>query len=132
MGENYKYSDITGAVIGSAMKVHSELGNGFPELIYQRSLAIELKDQGINYKRELTMPLFYKGEKVGKRRVDFLVEDKVLVELKAISEINDTHFNQILNYLTAYQLEISLLINFGENSLKFKRFINSKINQRLN
>lgn len=123
---NYKYSDITGAVIGSAMQVHSALGNGFPEVIYQRSLAIEFKEQGINYKRELSMPLYYKEKSVGRRRVDFLVEEKVLVELKAISEINKTHFNQILNYLTAYELEIGLLINFGENSLKFKRFINSK------
>lgn len=123
----YKYSDITGAVIGSEMKVHSALGNGFPEVIYQRSLAIELQDQNINYNREYSTPLFYKGKPVGKRRVDFLVEDKVLVELKAVSEINKTHFNQVLNYLKAYNLEIGLLINFGENSLKFKRFINSKI-----
>ncbi|HET6528478.1 MAG TPA: GxxExxY protein [Balneolaceae bacterium] len=123
----YKYSDITGAVIGSAMKVHSALGNGFPEVIYQRSLAIEFQEQNISYEREYSTPLFYKGKPVGKRRVDFLIEDKVLVELKAVSEINETHFNQVLNYLKAYQLEIGLLLNFGENSLKFKRFINSKI-----
>ena len=127
MSTEYKHSNITGAVIGSAMQVHTELGNGFPEVIYQRSLALEFQDQDIGYKRELSMPLFYKGKPVGKRRVDFLVEEKVLVELKAVSEINDRHFNQILNYLTAYQLEIGLLINFGENNLKFKRFINSKI-----
>lgn len=126
MGKSFKYSDITGAVIGSAMKVHSELGNGFPEIIYQRSLAIELKEQSISYKREISQPLFYRDSEVGKRRIDFLVEDKVLVELKALSEINNTHFNQILNYLTAYQLEVGLLLNFGENSLNFKRFINSK------
>ncbi|MCW9707048.1 GxxExxY protein [Fodinibius salsisoli] len=125
MGQNYKYSDITGAIIGSAMEVHSDLGNGFPEVIYQRSLAIELKNNGINFNREVSMPLYYKGKSVGKRRADFLVEEKVLVELKAISEINETHYNQILNYLTAFQLEIGLLINFGENSLNFKRFINS-------
>jgi len=129
MGEKYRYSDITGAVIGSAMHVHPELGDGFPEVIYQRSLAIEFQDQDIRYQRELSMPLHYKGKSVGKRRVDFLVEEKVLVELKAVSEINDTHYNQILNYLTAYELEIGLLINFGENSLKFKRFINSKFNR---
>lgn len=126
MGKSFKYSDINGAVIGSAMRVHSELGNGFPEIIYQRSLAIELKEQSISYKREISQPLFYRDSEVGKRRIDFLVEDKVLVELKAVSEINKTHFNQILNYLTAYQLEVGLLLNFGENSLNFKRFINSK------
>ena len=110
------------------MQVHSALGNGFPENIYQRSLAIELQEQGIEYQRELSMPLYYRGKSIGKRRVDFLVKEKVLVELKAVSEINNTHFNQILNYLSAYNLEIGLLINFGENSLKFKRFINSKHN----
>lgn len=109
------------------MEVHSKLGNGFPEVIYQRSLALEFQDQDISYNRELSMPLYYKGESVGRRRVDFLVEEKVLVELKALSEINNTHFNQILNYLTAFQLEIGLLINFGENSLNFKRFINSNL-----
>ena len=85
-----------------------------------------MQGQNISYEREYSTPLFYKGKPVGKRRVDFLVEEKVLVELKAVSEINETHFNQILNYLKAYNLEIGLLINFGENSLKFKRFINSK------
>lgn len=78
-----------------------------------------MKEQGISYKREISQPLFYRGSEVGKRRIDFLVEDKVLVELKAVSEINKTHFNQILNYLTAYQLEVGLLLNFGENSLNF-------------
>lgn len=125
INEQYKYSDITGAIIGSAMEVHSKLGNGFPEVIYQRSLTIEFQAKGISYNREMSMPLYYRGKSVGKRRVDFLVEEKVLVELKAVSEINETHYNQILNYLTAFQLEIGLLINFGENSLKFKRFINS-------
>lgn len=129
MCEDYKYSEITGVVIGAAMKVHSELGNGFPEIIYHRSLSIELKERGINYVREITIPLYYKGEEIGKRRLDFLVEERVLIELKAVSEINETHYNQVLNYLTAYNLEIGLLLNFGEKSLKFKRFINSKIKQ---
>ncbi len=127
MCKDYKYSEITGVVIGAAMKVHSELGNGFPEIIYHRSLSIELKERGINYVREIAMPLYYQGEEIGKRRLDFLVEERVLIELKAVSEINETHYNQVLNYLTAYNLEIGLLLNFGENSLKFKRFINSKI-----
>lgn len=109
------------------MKVHSELGCGFPEVIYQRSLAIEFQEQNINYKHEFSVPVYYQKKEVGKRRVDFIVEKKVLVELKAISELSNTDYNQILNYLTAYEMEIGLLINFGESSLKFKRFINSKI-----
>lgn len=125
MSKQFLYSEITGAVIGAAMQVHSELGSGFPEVIYQRSLAIEFRKQNISYKREESMPLFYKKKSVGKRRADFLVEQKVLVELKALSEINKTHYNQVLNYLTAFNLEIALLLNFGENSLNFKRFINS-------
>ncbi len=125
MSKQYKYSEITGAIIGAAMQVHSELGNGFPEVIYQRSLPIEFQNQNISYKREESMPLFYKGKSIGKRRADFMVEEKVLVELKALSEINKTHYNQVLNYLTAFNLEVALLLNFGENSLNFKRLINS-------
>lgn len=127
MAEKFKYSKLTGSVIGAAMQVHSELGNGFPEVIYQRSLALELQSKSISYQREESMPLFYKGQNVGSRRADFIIDDKVLVELKAVSEINETHYNQVLNYLTAFELEIGLLINFGENSLKFKRFINSNL-----
>jgi GxxExxY protein len=127
MSKQYKHSRITGAIIGAAMKVHSALDNGFPEVIYQRSLAIEFQNQNISYKREESMPLYYKGKSVSKRRADFLVAEKVLVELKALSEINKTHYNQVLNYLKAFDLEIALLLNFGENSLNFKRFINSNL-----
>ena len=124
--ENYKYSDITGRIIGCAMKVHSSLGNGFPEVIYQRCLAIEMEEQKLGFARELEMPIFYNGTQVGTRRVDFLVEDKVLVELKAVKEIEDAHLAQILNYIVAYQLEIGLLLNFGSKSLQYKRLINTK------
>jgi GxxExxY protein len=123
-----KYQDITGRIIGCAMKVHSFLGNGFQEVIYQRALALELREVGLNFERELEQNIFYKefSKPIGTRRADFLVEKKVLVELKAISELNDVHLAQILNYLTAYKLEVGLLINFGERSLKFKRVVNSK------
>lgn len=121
---NYKYSKLTGTVIGCAMKVHSTLGCGFPEVIYQRSLAVELKEHDISFKREVSMPLFYRNMEIGRRRADFIIEDKVMVELKAVSEFDKKHFNQILNCLTAYKLEVGLLINFGESSLTFKRFIN--------
>lgn len=125
--ENYKYSDLTEKIIGSAMKVHSFLGNGFPEVIYQRSLAIEFDKSGIGFKRELEQNIYYDNVKVGKRIVDFLIEDKVLVELKALGEISENHYSQILNYLKAYKLEIGLLINFGAKSLQFKRFLNSNL-----
>ncbi len=123
--QEYKYSDITGKVIGAAMQVHKVLGNGFQEVIYQRALAIELKKNGLSFQRELEMPIFYDGLDIGTRRVDFLVEDKVMVELKAIIRLEDVHLAQGINYLEAYKLEIGLLINFGAKSLEFKRLINS-------
>lgn len=122
----FKYADITEKVIGAAFAVHSSLGNGFPELIYQKALALEFNSMELPYKRELEVPIFYKNVEIGKRRVDFLVEGKVLVELKAVSGIDDGHYSQILNYLTAYKLEVGLLINFGEKSLKFKRFVKNQ------
>ena len=125
VAEQYLFAEITRKIIGCAMKVHAALGNGFQEVIYQRCLAIEMQDSGLNFTRELEMPLFYKDTEVGTRRVDFLVERKVLVELKAISEITLLHHAQIINYLNAYKLDIGLLINFGEKSLTYKRFIKS-------
>jgi GxxExxY protein len=117
------YNPLTHKIIGSAMEVHKFLGNGFQEVIYQRALALEFEKQGLGFARELEMPIYYHEVEIGTRRVDFLVEEKVLVELKAVSELDNNHMNQIMNYLQAYQLEIGLLINFGENSLKFKRFV---------
>ncbi len=124
--KSYQYSDITHKVIGAAMKVHSTLGNGFQEVIYQRALAIELQKEKISYQRELEMPIFYAGEDIGTRRVDFLVEDKVMVELKAVTLLEDVHLAQAINYLEAYHLEVGLLLNFGAKSLEFRRLINSK------
>ena len=123
--EEYKHSDLTHKIIGCAMQVHSHLGNGFQEVIYQRALAIELVKAGLNFEREWEVPIFYKDiiEPIGTRRVDFLIDRIVLVELKAQIELNDTHINQILNYLKAYKMEVGLLINFGEKSLKFKRLV---------
>jgi GxxExxY protein len=124
MGE-LLHKDITGKIIGCAFEVHTFLGNGFQEVIYQRALALEFQKAGLIYNRELEMPIYYKDykEEIGLRRVDFLVEGKVLVELKAITILEDVHLAQILNYLKAYKLEIGLLINFGEKSLKFHRVI---------
>ena len=132
MESDLKHNQITREIIGACMNVHSELGNGFQEVIYQRCLEIEFQLRRLMYVRELVMPLYYKDHEVGKRRVDFLVEDKVLLEIKAVSEITTTHHAQILNYLTAYKLQVGLLINFGEPSLSFKRFINSKFKASFN
>ncbi len=127
--EQYKYSELTSKIIGCTMTVHKALGNGFQEVIYQRALAIEFTDNGITFSREHEMPIYYKQQQIGTRRVDFLVEDVVSVELKAITKLEEVHLAQAINYLEAYDLEIGLLINFGSKSLEFKRLINSKFNQ---
>jgi GxxExxY protein len=112
---------LTHSIIGCAMAVHTTLGNGFQELIYQRALAIELKEKGIFFVREMDMPIFYKHHEIGTRRADFLVERKVFVEIKAMIQLEDVHLAQGLNYLVAYDLPIGLLINFGATKLEFKR-----------
>ena len=124
--EEYKYSALTSQIIKCAMTVHSALGNGFQEVIYQRALAIEMNLANISFNRELEMPIYYRDEHIGTRRVDFLVEGKISVELKAIIQLEDVHLAQAINYLEAYNLEIGLLINFGERSLNFKRLTNKK------
>jgi len=120
------YEDITHKIIDCAMKVHSTLGNGFQELIYQRALAIEMDKQGLKYSREHEMEIYYEGINIGTRRVDFFVESNIMVELKAIIKLEDVHLAQALNYLEAYNLPVGLLINFGSKSLEFKRIYNTK------
>lgn len=124
--KEYKHSDITRKIIGAAMRVHSTLGNGFQEVIYQRALAIEMAKQGLSFQRELEMQIYYDGQEIGTRRVDFLVEDKVMVELKALTALEDVHLAQAINYLEAYKLEVGLLLNFGAKTLEYKRVVNSK------
>jgi len=128
--KEYKYSDITSRVIGCAMRVHSALGNGFQEVIYQRALSIEMEIEGLSFSREHEMPIYFRNQHIGTRRVDFLVEENISVELKAVTQIEDVHLAQAINYLEAYDLEVGLLINFGERSLKFKRLVNGKFNQK--
>lgn len=120
-----KYKDITEKIIGASFEVHKFLGNGFQEVIYQRALALELSKAGLSFAREIEQEIFYKEfpEPIGTRRADFVVEGKVLVELKAIIELEDVHLAQVLNYLRAYKLEVALLINFGSKSLTFKRLV---------
>ena len=127
--EQYKYSDLTGRIIGCAMEVHKILGNGFQEVIYQRALEIEMTLQGLSFSREHEMPIFFKNHQIGTRRVDFLVEGIISVEIKAVTKLEDVHLAQAINYLEAYNLEIGLLINFGAKSLEFKRLINSKFDK---
>jgi GxxExxY protein len=113
--------------IGCAMKVHSVMGNGFQEVIYQRALEIELSKQKIGFQREFEMPIFYEEIHIGARRVDFLIDDIISVELKAVIQLEKVHFAQAINYLEAYHLTTGLLINFGAMSLEYKRFFNKKI-----
>jgi GxxExxY protein len=121
VNDKYAESELTGKVIGCCMEVHRFLGNGFQEVIYQRALAIELKLQNINFSREHEMSIYYKGEDIGTRRVDFFVEGRKMVEIKAIIRLEVVHLAQANNYQEAYGLEIGLLVNFGAKSLEFKR-----------
>lgn len=120
-----KYKDITEQIIGAAFDVHGFLGNGFQEVIYQRALAWEMTQRKLEFEREIEQDIFYKGlpDPIGTRRADFVLEGKVLVELKAMIELQDVHLAQALNYLKAYKLEVGLLINFGSKSLTFKRLV---------
>ncbi|MBK7290406.1 MAG: GxxExxY protein [Chitinophagaceae bacterium] len=125
--EEYKYSEITARIIGCAMKIHNELGPGFPEYIYQRALEIEFRNESIKNEREKEHPVYYLKELVGKRRVDFVVEEKIMLELKAVDMLNNLSLSRSINYLKAFNLEIGLLINFGGAKLEFKRLINNKM-----
>lgn len=126
----YKYSDLTEKIIGAAMKVHRYLGNGFQEVIYQRCLVIEFNSIGLLFEREKEQPIFYEGIEVGKRRVDFLVDEKILVELKAVIQLENVHLAQAINYLEAFDLDVGLLINFGATSLQFRRLQNKRKRNR--
>jgi GxxExxY protein len=122
----FKYADLTSRIIASAMEVHRELGCGFQEYVYQRALEIEFSIRGIQAIREYDMPIFYKNTHIATRRVDFLVENLISLELKAIANLESVHLAQALNYLEAHNIEIGLLINFGNTSLQFKRLLNKK------
>jgi len=122
-----EFEEITGKIIGCAMKVHTALGNGFHEVIYQRGLAIEMDIAGITYQREMAMPVFYDHTEIETRRVDFFVEDAIMAELKAITVLEAVHLAQALNYLEAYKMRTGLLTNFGSSKLTFKRIFNNKL-----
>lgn len=122
----YKCSDLTEKIIGCAIRVHKVLGNGFQEVVYQRALAIEMGKANLNFSREREMPILYEGEQIGTRRVDFFVEDQILVEIKALTKMENVHLAQAINYLEAFDREIGLLVNFGSTSLEFNRLTNKK------
>lgn len=128
---NFKYGDITEKIIGAAFRVHGTLGNGFQEVIYQRAMELELCAISIDFVREFEMPIYYMDQIIGTRRVDFLIDNKISVELKALIKTEDVHIAQAVNYLEAYNLEIGLLINFGAKKLEFNRFTNKKFNPQI-
>lgn len=132
VNHSQRYKELTGKIIGCAMAVHGTLGNGFQEVIYQRALEVEMTYQGISFEREKEMDVWYRGNIIGSRRADFFVENKIMVELKALIAIQDVHLAQAINYLEAYNMEIGLLINFGARSLQVKRVHNNKLIHRLN
>ena len=121
--------EITYKINGCAMKVHNTLGNGFQELIYQRCLAIELGRAGMNFGREVEQTIFYDGIDVGTRRADFVVEGQVIVELKALINLENVHLAQAKNYVMAYDFPIGLLINFGSTSVQIRKVFNPKYNK---
>lgn len=123
---------LTHRIIGCAMTVHNTLGCGFQEVIYQRALEIEMYYNGLRFEREKEMEIFYRGHKIGTRRADFFIEDSIMLEIKAFSQIEDSHKAQAINYLEAYNMQTGLLINFGAKSLEFKRLYNKQFFTRLN
>ena len=122
----YLHADVTRQIIGASMKIHRYLGNGFQEVVYQRCLEIEFHKMKLEYEREKEQTIYYEGTAVGTRRVDFIVNEKIIVELKAMTVLENVHLAQAINYLEAFNLEVGLLINFGATSLQFHRLQNKK------
>jgi GxxExxY protein len=127
METKFEDGDLTHKIIGCAMSVHSALGSGFMEIIYQEALQVELEDCGLEFSREHEMPILYKSKHIGTRRVDFLVAGKIAVELKALTNLENVHLAQALNYLEAYNLKTGLLLNFGSPRLQYHRLTNKKL-----
>ncbi len=129
--DNDAINKLTHKIIGCAMEVHNQFGNGFQEIIYQRSLVVEFELQNLSFLREFEMELIYKGVHVGKRRVDFFVEDLVMVEIKAVEKIEGVHKTQAINYCEAYNIADGLLINFGGTRLEYHRVFNKKLKSKM-
>ena len=128
MVDNFKYSDITQKIIGSAIIVHNTFrGTNFTENIYHRALLKELTIANLLFESEKELPVYYRGDLIGKKRIDILVEHKVLIEIKVVSLIDKECYNQLINYLKTFKIEVGLLLNFGSSSLEFKRFVNNTL-----
>ena len=125
--EQYIHSDITAEILSIAFEVHKTIGSGFVESIYQKAMIVECNLRGVETDSEIELPVYYKKVKIGSRRADLFIKKKVIVELKAVSDLNDTHLAQAINYLEAFNLEVGLLINFGSKSLQYKRVIHPKL-----
>lgn len=121
--KGYDFGETTGRVIGAALEVHKTLGPGFQEVVYQRALALELEAAGVEFTREVNVPVFYKDRQIDTRRVDFVVED-CIIEIKARSAFAPEDFVQTLSYLRAAHFKVALLINFGAAKLEVKRLVN--------
>ena len=119
-------NELTYKIIGCAMNVHNTIGPGFQEVIYQRCLKMELEESGLNFEREKNQAIFYKDVQVGTRRADFVVEEKVIVEIKAVTKLEDVHLAQAKNYTVAYDFPLGLLINFGGKSMEYKLLFKPK------
>jgi GxxExxY protein len=124
--DQYRHNELTGKIIGCAMRVHTFLGPGFPESIYEKSLLIELVDSGLCCASQVERSIYYKGCYVGLRRLDIMVEDKIILELKAISDLDNSCYNKLINYLKIFDCDVGLLLNFGEARLQFRRFVHSR------
>ena len=127
--QNLKYHHLTEKIIGCAMKVHRYFGPGFPEIVYKRALMIELERAGLTFRQEVERNIIYETKLIYKRRLDIIVDNIILLELKAQKTVDNGDYNQIINYLRVFKLEVSLLLNFGAPSLQFKRFVNTINNQ---
>ena len=125
--EEYIHSDITSGILNVAFEVHKIIGPGFVESVYLRAMLVELGLRSIEVDSEIELPVYYKSVKVGSRRADLLIKKKVIVELKAVTELNDNHLAQAINYLEAFNLDVGLLLNFGSKSLQYKRIIHPKL-----
>jgi GxxExxY protein len=126
MTQEHLYSDLTYKIIGAAMTIHSTLGPGHPEEVYQKALEYELQANKIPFESQKAVSILYKGNQVGLRYLDFLVDEKIIVEIKSVNQIELLHEWQVLSYFAATPYEVALLINFGRPKLEYKRMLPSK------
>jgi len=117
------YKDLTEKIIKAAYKVHNILGTGYLEVIYQNATLIELKNQALNCDTEKLVEIFYQNQKIGEHRLDLVVENKVILELKSVNEFHPFHQAQVISYLKATGMKVALLINFGKDKIEYKRYV---------